>query len=356
MPASAHSASVTYTQTCYALSLSHSGSGGDPTASPANSTGCTAGNYHSGEAITLTASPDTGWAVGSWTGTSGSSSNTLTMPASAHSASVTYTEIPPDCYVLSLSHTGSGGDPTASPVKSAACTTNGQYVSGEVITLTASPAIGWQVDSWTGTNGPSSNTLTMPASAHAASVTYIESGTQDIALNLGWNLVSFRIHPASTAVADVLASVAGNYDLVYAWDAAIDDWLKADNVPASPDDLLTLDETQGFWIHMTAADTLTVNGTLPITTNIALSSDDGGWNLVGYPSAAGGALPEILTSHGVAAESLELVYAYHAAEADPWKLFDSDGAVYANDLTTLSAGWGYWIQIDTADDTWVVNY
>ena len=51
----------------------------------------------------------------------------------------------------------------------------GQYVPGEVITLTAHPAAGYQILSWTGTNDDSSkaltNTVTMPA-AHTASVAY----------------------------------------------------------------------------------------------------------------------------------------------------------------------------------------
>ncbi len=80
----------------------------------------------------------------------------------------------PTCYALTLSHTGQGNDPVASPVKSAACTTNGQYVAGESITLTASPDLGWQTGSWTGTDGPALNTLTMPASAHTASVAYTQ--------------------------------------------------------------------------------------------------------------------------------------------------------------------------------------
>ena len=88
-----------------------------------------------------------------------------------------WTVLPPTCYALTLSHTGQGSDPTASPVKSAACTTNGQYVSGENITLSgAVPTSGWQISSWTGTNNNSStastNTVTMPASASAASVNY----------------------------------------------------------------------------------------------------------------------------------------------------------------------------------------
>ena len=85
--------------TCYALTLSHIGNGADPTASPTNSTGCAAGQYVAGESIALTAVPDTGYQVTGWTGTNNDTStatnNTLTMPAAARTASVTYALIPP---------------------------------------------------------------------------------------------------------------------------------------------------------------------------------------------------------------------------------------------------------------------
>jgi hypothetical protein len=185
-----------------------------------------------------------------------------------------------------------------------------------------------------------------------ASGTLVIAALHSVALQPGWNLVSFLVKPASTAVADVLASVAGNYDLVYAWDAAGSGWLKHDNVPLSSDTLITLNEKQGFWIHMTAADTLEVTGTLPTTTDIGLSS---GWNLVGYPKSASGALPGILSSNGVDEAGL-LVYAYHAADtADPWKLYDRTGVAFANDLTTLTPGWGYWVKVSAAH-TWSVPY
>ncbi len=87
------------------------------------------------------------------------------------------TTAPPACYTLTLSHTGNGSNPAASPAKSASCASNGQYVSGEVINLSgASPDAGWQISGWTGTNNngstASTNTLTMPAGAQTASVTY----------------------------------------------------------------------------------------------------------------------------------------------------------------------------------------
>jgi CSLREA domain-containing protein len=80
--------------TCYNLTLSHSGSGADPVASPANTLGCTAGKYAGGQAISLAASPAANWTPGSWSGTDNNTStsltNSLVMPAADHSASVAY--------------------------------------------------------------------------------------------------------------------------------------------------------------------------------------------------------------------------------------------------------------------------
>ena len=166
---------------CYTLSRAHSGSGSDPAASPANSTGCSAGQYVAGETISLTASPASGWRVGSWSGTnndgSAATSNSLTMPASSRTVGVNYTEIPPTCYALTRTRSGSGSDPAASPANSTGCSA-GQYVAGETISLTASPASGWRVGSWSGTNNDgsaaTSNSLTMPASNRTVSVNYTE--------------------------------------------------------------------------------------------------------------------------------------------------------------------------------------
>jgi hypothetical protein len=179
------------------------------------------------------------------------------------------------------------------------------------------------------------------------------TNVQSIPLELGWNLVSFSLHPTNTLVANVLASVAPNYDLVYAWNATVstDNWLRADNIPASPDTLINLDEKMGFWIHMTSADSLDVVGSTPTTTDIPLAITAGGWNLVGYPSAAlDRALPGAMTTHS------NLVYAYHAADtADQWKLYDRNGLPYANDLDYLRGGWGYWILV-TANEPWTIPY
>ncbi len=84
--------------TCYVLTLTHSGMGSDPVASPTNSPGCEAGEYHAGTLIELTAAPADGWYVESWTGTdddsSDSTTNVVTMPEHDHAAGAAYALIP----------------------------------------------------------------------------------------------------------------------------------------------------------------------------------------------------------------------------------------------------------------------
>ena len=173
-----------------------------------------------------------------------------------------------------------------------------------------------------------------------------------VALGSGWNLVSFNLHPANTDPATVLSSVSGNYDLVYAWNATTGLWMKHDTIPLTTDTLTSLDETQGFWIKMNTAGTLTVSGSVVPTSNIALKT---GWNLVGFPSSSTSlALPAAFSDHGVGTD-YTLVYAYHAADTgDPWKKHDRT-APFGDDLLVLSHGWGFWIKV-SVDHTWNVTY
>ena len=106
---------------------------------------------------------------------------------------------------------------------------------------------------------------------------------------------------------------------------------------------------------MTAAGTLNVTGSVPVTTNINLSTAGGGWNLVAYPAGVNRALPAALSDNGVGTD-FSLMYAYHASDTtDPWKLFGRTTPAWANDLTELSPGWGYWVKV-SADHTWSVKY
>lgn len=167
---------------CYSLTRSYIGNGSQPNASPAQSTDCeNPGTYVAGEPVSLEAVPAGGYTVGSWSGTNNDASKTLTnavtMPAADHNVTVTYVSGSPTCYTLSLSHTpdGTGSDPSPDPANSPGC--GAGYVAGETINLTVTPNIGYTVDGWTGTSNNAStdvtNSLTMPAADHSASVIYI---------------------------------------------------------------------------------------------------------------------------------------------------------------------------------------
>jgi len=136
--------------------LTTSVTGGSGTIKP------TSGTYTSGTVVTLTASPASGYKVKKWTGTENDSStgnsNTVKMNANK-TVTVEFEQIPVVVtYALTASVSGGGG--TVSPA-------SGTYNEGTVVTLTASPAAGYQVSKWTGTNDDSStsntNTVTMNA-------------------------------------------------------------------------------------------------------------------------------------------------------------------------------------------------
>ena len=169
------------TPPCFALARSYIGTGSQPGASPSKSTDCANQyTYVENEMVTLTAFPAGGYTVGSWSNTNNDAStsltNSITMPAADHNVTVTYVSGSPTCYTLSLSKTGSGDDPVASPANSTGCGAN-TYVSGEFITLTANPFPGNTVSGWTGTSNDAStattNTWTMLAGNHSASVIYV---------------------------------------------------------------------------------------------------------------------------------------------------------------------------------------
>ncbi len=196
--------------------------------------------------------------------------------------------------------------------------------------------------------------------ANATTTVNITAATHAINLKLGWNLVSFNLIPANTSVTAVLSSVAGKYDLVYAWDAPNQGWLKADTIISTTDTLATLTEKTGFWIHITGSNdvTLNVQGSVPTSSVIALSTTGQGWNLVGYPAATNRPLPDALRDNGIGT-NFSLVYSYRANQPDQWKLFDRTAPGWSNDLTSLEPGWGYWVKAAptlTITIPWTVVY
>jgi hypothetical protein len=163
MPAADHVVAVIYGPAqgvCYPLTLSHTGKGADPDAKPVKSTGCPTLSYTAGTAVTLTAAPAAGHEVAEWYGTDNDTAttvtNSLTMPAQAHTVSVVYEPVAVTCYRLPLQYTGKGNFPLALPANSPGCAA-GRYTEGELVELLARPANGWRLWRWTGTNDDGSS-------------------------------------------------------------------------------------------------------------------------------------------------------------------------------------------------------
>lgn len=185
----------------------------------------------------------------------------------------------------------------------------------------------------------------------SAEGTLVISGlSHSIELVEGWNLVSFNLIPNDPDIEVVLADILDDVTLVYAWNGETGTWMRFDPAVGFGDTLTTLIPSQGFWINMEVARTLTVLGTAPTTTDIGLYE---GWNLIGWPSDGSLVLPDALTDIGA---NYRLIMAYHANETtDPWKLFDPEAPGYANDLLEMAPGWGYWINM-TAEDILSIDY
>ena len=202
------------------------------------------------------------------------------------------------------------------------------------------------VRNWnTAANGTGTSYANGAVYPFAADATLYAQWTQgsvsyNIPLVSGWNLVSFNIHPTSTAVVDVLATVAGNYSLAYAWDAAEASWMKYDPSQPFGNTLAALDETMGFWIKMSAAATLTLSGTAPTTSNIALES---GWNLVGFPRRPAWPCrrPSASTAWGMI--STWCLPSMPATPATRGRNTTRQ-PTRATTCSELAPGWGYWVR------------
>ena len=175
MPSSAATETANY-NICYQLTLTDGSGGSSVVASPSNSAGCSSGSYFSGTAITLTATPASGYIFSSWTGTSSSSSNpwSYSMPASTATETANYAQ----CYQLTLTDGTGGSSVSASPSNSIGCS-SGYYISGAAVTLTATPSSYYAFSSWTGTLSSSSNpwSYTMPASTSTETANYASTCT-----------------------------------------------------------------------------------------------------------------------------------------------------------------------------------
>lgn len=156
----------------------------------------------------------------------------------------------------------------------------------------------------------------------------------------GWNLISFDVQPASTAITAVLASLSGMYDVVLGYDNSVPDSPALTYDPNNPQasDLLELNPMQGYWLRLTATSTqtLTISGEAirddsPMTLYV-------GWNLISYLPDRSFTITEALES---IAGDYEVVRAFKNGSAQTYIPGQGD----FNDLSQFEPGYGYWIKI-----------
>ena len=165
----------------------------------------------------------------------------------------------------------------------------------------------------------------------------------DIPVHLGWNLISFPL-----SVSDDIETVLTTYDVI--WDYAQwynpadsgDHW-KTHLVGRSKNDLNTIGNTMGLWLHVTDAGDgyLRISGEVPNSTTIQLHA---GWNLVSYP----------------ASDLTAMSRANLPSEVTKIAKYDSRATYLISEVTdwvgsNFVPGRGYWLYA-TADTTWTVNY
>jgi parallel beta-helix repeat protein len=153
-------------------------------------------------------------------------------------------------------------------------------------------------------------------------------------LKQGWNLISIPLIVENEDLLTVLQMIEGYYDVVQWYDAGdLDDPWK-NYIVGKPfgNDLLHLNETMGFWIHITkSGDTIFLyNGTIP-TENQTIQIYEG-WNMVGYPSQTSYNRTEGLNNltFGVDVDAIQ----WFNATSKTWN--------YLNENDYFVPGRGYW--------------
>jgi hypothetical protein len=219
-----------------------------------------------------------------------------------------------------------------------------ELLPGEYTVAETNPGDKWIIEI-TGSPG------NVPADGGQANVS-VSNTLRAIPLVSGWNLISIPLEPADPAPAEVLNSISGYYDQVFAYEGCTpeDPWLKY--IPGGPDPFNTLtsmDVRHGYWINITSPVTMSVSGSLPFSTSMDLCT---GWNLIGYASWTERPITEVLA--GIDGK-YSLVFAYDASDSsDPWKKYDPNAPPPTNDLDNMKPWSGYWINM-TESTTLIIS-
>ena len=161
---------------------------------------------------------------------------------------------------------------------------------------------------------------------------------QSLSLKAGWNLVSFYVEPEDAAPATVLASIKDKLVQI----KNLKDNYKPLPFPPFLNSLKELSVKEGYWLKVSEAVTLEVEGMVPAGASVTVKA---GWNLVGYPRESGEEPASELASLGSTVVQIKnLKDNYKPLPFPP----------FLNSLKTMAPGQGYWLKV-TEDGTWTVG-
>lgn len=130
--------------------------------------------YVCGENITLTATPASGWSFAGWSGALSGGNNPASLSFNM-GATITATFTQEELFTLTLNKVGEG-NVTANPP--------GPYTPGQVVTLTATPAEGWEFSGWSGALSGNKNPTEYTVTSNATVTANFTGGSTDLFLPL----------------------------------------------------------------------------------------------------------------------------------------------------------------------------
>jgi hypothetical protein len=171
------------------------------------------------------------------------------------------------------------------------------------------------------------------------------TGSVDIALVEGWNLVALPLVPTDTSIEVILADILDDINTVATYDGASDTWTNYSPSPAF-DTLTDMVEDLGYWIKADDPCTLTVSGTsvgpavAAVEYEISLIQ---GWTLMGLSLVPTDTSVEVILADII--DDINTVATYDGA-TDTWTNYSPSPAF--DTLTDMVDGLGYWIKADDA--------
>lgn len=163
------------------------------------------------------------------------------------------------------------------------------------------------------------------------------SKTVDIPLCDPWTLFSFNVTPANPSPASVLASIAGQYQIVFTSTCAYGPLSWDQSRPFN--DLTSMDPFHGFWLKTTGPGVgpISVTGVpVPVSTPLDLCE---GWNLISY-------LPDSpdTFSHALGSIASDYSHVFGFECGKGYVSWDASRPAFLNDLTCMRPLMGYWLK------------